>query len=179
LFSFHDEAISDMYHGGSSWSANKTWFHLFMPFFHEHRGVSLVVWKDSLPLPPPLPPPPSQWASSSTYAVPTTSLVAGGNVFLPISADIVGPALAVRQAPPMGMTCRTCSSALHSSWECPRRYAQALSQPCPGFDAMGNRVPTAWNNSNLTDASKQAWIAYITTHGLRRSRHASSDVRFQ
>jgi len=179
LFSFHDEAISDMYHGGSSWSANKTWFHLFMPFFHEHRGVSLVVWKDSLPLPPPPPPPSSQWASSPPYTVPTTSLVAGGNVFLPISADIVGPALALRQAPPMGMTCRTCSSALHSSWECPRRYAQALSQPCPGFDAMGNRVPTAWNNSNLTDASKQAWIAYITTHGLRRSRHASSDVRFQ
>jgi hypothetical protein len=100
-------------------------------------------------------------------------------VFLPISADIVGPALALRLNPPLGMTCRSCSSALHSSWECPRRYYQVLSQPCPGFDAMGNRVPTAWNNSNLTDASKQAWNAYINAHGLRRSRHATTDVRFQ
>ena len=172
LFILHDEAISHIYHRGSSWSANKTWFHLFMPFFHEHLGAPLVVWKDSLPPPPQ----PSQWP---LYALPSSALAAGGSVFLPISADIVGSALALRQSPPLGMTCRSCSSALHSSWECPRRYAQVLSQPCPGFDALGHRVLTAWNNSNLTDATKQAWIAYISAHGLRRSRHATTDVRFQ
>jgi hypothetical protein len=51
LFRFHDEAMSNLYIWGSLWSANKTWFHLFMPFFHEHLGASLVVWKDSLPPP--------------------------------------------------------------------------------------------------------------------------------
>ncbi len=67
-----------------------------------------------------------------------------------LSADIEG-----RQAPPVGMSCRSCISTVGSGWECPRRYAQVFT---PGFDAMGHRAPSAWIDSNFTDAAKQALV---------------------
>ena len=62
--------------------------------------------------------------------------------------------------------CARCPGAQHAKWECPKRYAQVLGEPCPGFDAAGARSPGAWLNGELVPAARDAWKAYIARHNL-------------
>lgn len=171
LFDLHESLMYNSNTTHTVWTANKTWFHLFMPFFHEHIGVPLSTWRDPLhsaPGPsfsygatPPLPPP-SQ----------------GSRVFVgrPASAAIVGALLAIRSPP--SLPCKFCSQPGHSSWECPRNYYLTLGEACPGFDATGRKIPNAWTHGELTDAAKANWITYIQNHSLTRSKQVSADVQF-
>lgn len=86
-------------------------------------------------------------------------------------------------SPPPGVRvppqCPTCPGArLHESYECPRRYARLCREPCPGFDADGKAIPGAWSGTTLTAATRTAWLDYIKDHGLKRSKHVTSDVSF-
>lgn len=101
-----------------------------------------------------------------------------GFVGRPTSASVVGSDLALPgvRVPPQ---CPTCPGArLHESYECPRRYARLCREPCPGFDADGKAIPGAWSGTTLTAATRTAWLDYIKDHGLKRSKHVTSDVSF-
>ena len=76
------------------------------------------------------------------------------------------------------MPCRECQSPLHSSWECPLRYARVLQEPCPGFDAQGRKVPSAWAGADIAPNTRQLWRTYIQRHQLPRARDAPGVVIF-
>lgn len=99
-----------------------------------------------------------------------------GFVGLPTSASVVGASLALPSQPPV---CPICSSrALHFSWECPIRYARILGESCPGFDTAGNKLPAAWNNSDITVQTRLDWRTYIIRHSLQPARAAPGVVNF-
>jgi hypothetical protein len=88
--------------------------------------------------------------------------------YIPSSAEIVGPRLAVQAIPPAKAICRTCTGCSHSHSECPLRYFAHFGVPCPGFDSTGARVPGDWAGGDLTPAACAAWRAYIANHSLQR-----------
>ena len=88
-------------------------------------------------------------------------------VFIPRSAEIIGPLLAAPARLPATIVCRSCAGCAHAHSECPVRYFNRLGAPCPGFDPAGKRVPGDWANCDLTPAARAAWKVYIATHGLR------------
>ena len=88
--------------------------------------------------------------------------------YIPSSAEIVGPRLAVQAIPPAKAICRTCPGCSHSHSECPLRYFAHFGVPCPGFDSTGARVPGDWAGGDLTPAACAAWRAYIANHSLQR-----------
>jgi hypothetical protein len=102
-----------------------------------------------------------------------------GFVGRPTSASVVGSDLALLtgvRPPPL---CPACPGGRHhESYECPRRYARLLRDPCPGFDALGNHLPAAWSGSTLTATARASWQAYILRHDLLRSKHVTADVAF-
>lgn len=171
LFDLHESLLFNSTAMHSAWTANKTWFHLLMPFFHEHLGVPLSTWRE--------PPPSFLGYPASHYAAPPpppSSQGTRGFIGLPVSAAIVGALLAIRSSPTF--PCKFCSQSGHSSWECPRNYYQTLGEACPGFDALGRRLTNAWTHGELTDAAKAQWITYIQNHSLTRSKQVSADVKF-
>ncbi len=100
----------------------------------------------------------------------------GPPIHTPCSADIVGPRLAVVSAVVGRSACRACAGA-HYHFECPVRYAR-LGVPCPGFDAAGARVASAWANGDLKPATCAAWKAYIARFALRVHMVAGSVPSF-
>jgi len=88
-------------------------------------------------------------------------------IYIPQSAEIIGPLLAPPARLPAGIICRTCAGCSHAHTECPIRYFTRLGAPCPGFTATGQRVPGDWANGDLTPAARAAWKVYIATHNLR------------
>lgn len=76
------------------------------------------------------------------------------------------------------LTCRACNQAGHAACECPRKYYAVLGEACPGFDASGKTIPSAWQHGDLTDATKASWVRYIQQHNLLRSKHVFADVQF-
>jgi hypothetical protein len=131
------------------------------------------------PYQPPAPTPytPPGGAGASFGAAPAASGAAaapGGKprrpepTFIPASAEIVGPRLAVQAIPPSRAICRTCPGCSHAHSECPIRYFAHFGAPCPGFDPTGARVPGDWVNGDLTPAACAAWKVYIAVHGLRK-----------
>ena len=94
----------------------------------------------------------------------------------PGSADVIGSNLAVIQPGRYGIRgflCKRCAPASHFKFECPKRYAETLLEPCPGFDDQGTRVPGAWYGGQLTQQARDAWKDYIRRHNLVASREAS------
>ena len=174
LFALHEAQLYNAQYMPAAWSPNRTWFHLFMPFFNEHVGVPSSPWVEPAPSAGfgthvgPLGAPP---AYQLPPPAPTTSFLGR-----PASSAIVGTTIAIRQGPPV--PCRFCSQPGHSSWECPRHYYTALGECCPGFDAQGNRVVQDWHGGELVDAAKANWIRYIRDHNLTRSKQVQADVRF-
>jgi hypothetical protein len=133
------------------------------------------------PPPPPLGPPPPHPAagaltslSAAFGAVAAAAGQAGAArtanrhlpVHLPCSAEVIGPQLAVWPTLPPGLLCRTCPGCAHAHFECPARYAARLGFPCPGFDASGVRIPGDWSGPDLQRATRTAWTAYASRHGL-------------
>jgi hypothetical protein len=98
--------------------------------------------------------------------------------FLPCSAEIVGPRLAVWGGPPGATVCRTCAGCAHAHFECPSRYLARFGAPCPGFDAAGNRVAAAWVNGDLTQTTCAAWKAYAVRFGLRKTSAVAAAPAF-
>jgi hypothetical protein len=88
-------------------------------------------------------------------------------IYIPQSAEIIGPLLAPPARLPAGIICRTCAGCSHAHTECPIRYFTRLGAPCPGFTATGQRVPGDWANGDLTPSARTAWKVYIATHNLR------------
>ena len=68
---------------------------------------------------------------------------------------------------------------VHLAWECAIKLARRTNgEPCPGFDAEGNRVPSAWNlEGNLQPATVQSWVAYIERWGLEVAASAPGPPR--
>jgi hypothetical protein len=102
-------------------------------------------------------------------------------VGVPCSAEIVGPRLAVWPSCPPRDACRQCPAASHASWECPITYSGRFGAPCPGFDAVGQKVPGAWTaagGADLSTAACNAWKAYIALHRLKQSNHAPAAPAF-
>ena len=99
-----------------------------------------------------------------------------GFVGLPVSSSVVGTSLALTSQP---LACLSClSRALHFSWECPTRYARILGESCPGFDSLGNKLPAAWINSDITAQTRLDWQSYIMRHSLQPARAAPGVVNF-
>jgi hypothetical protein len=98
----------------------------------------------------------------------------------PLSASVVGPALAVSVPGLQAQTCLSCpGNPTHFSFECPSRYARLLGVPCPGFDRQGARIPSAWAGNDITAQTKADWISYIGQHGLLPANKArGSSVNF-
>lgn len=96
---------------------------------------------------------------------------------LPASASVVGPALAVFNSP-VTKQCWECNQFGHHVWECPRRYAALLGEPCPGFDTAGRLDPNAWSNGNLTPQARLAWKIYKARYNLVRAREAPGEPSF-
>ena len=82
----------------------------------------------------------------------------------PVSAEIVGPKLATFGPPAKG--CHRCQGG-HWSFECPQGYSSVLGVPCPGFDARGTKIPSAWQGNDITKRTKDAWRAFIQQHNLQ------------
>jgi hypothetical protein len=180
---------------------NRAWLSFLYPVFHQeifalgtlddqqHESLLKEILNrssssPSLPqLPPPPPPPYYPGALHPPYQPVGGGQGRGGGksapfVGLPISASIVGTdrALSGVRPPPSCLACP--GPRLHESFECPIRYARLLREPCPGFDAVGNPLPTAWAGTCLTATTRVAWHAYIARHRLQRSKHVSADVVF-
>jgi len=125
---------------------------------------------------PPAPPPPAGQGISLGAAFAAVGAAASSSlrpplpVFIPQSAEIIGPLLAPPAALPPKVVCRTCAGCSHAHSECPVRYFNRLGAPCPGFDPQGNRAPGDWANGDLTPAARAAWKVYIATHGLQLHR---------
>ena len=97
----------------------------------------------------------------------------------PASDDIIGSSLAVWGASRCKNPCRNCPpTGRHASWECPHRYLERLREPCPGFDASGQKLPSAWVGGQLTPKTKAQWKAYIATFGLERAGEAPRAPNF-
>ena len=100
-----------------------------------------------------------------------------GVVYQPGSADVIGSNLAVIQPGRQGFRgflCKRCAPASHCKFECPKRHAEILLEPCPGFDDQGARGEGSgglvWH---LTQLARDAWKDYISRHNLVASREAS------
>jgi hypothetical protein len=145
------------------------------------------------PLPPPHGPPPPRpaagvpaslsgafgaVAAAAGLAGPARSAPRAFPVHLPCSAEVIGPQLAVWPAPPQAKLCRACPGCAHAHFECPVRYAARLGLPCPGFDASGARVPGDWSGPDLQRATRSAWTAYASHHGLTVAFGAPGPPRF-
>ena len=79
------------------------------------------------------PPPPYAQALRAAQPAPMRPL-------RPVSAHLVGPALATSTEVGVGQ-CRTCGSfSTHRGFECPILYAQAYNEACPGLTTNGARV---------------------------------------
>jgi len=174
LFSLHESFLANTPSWNGSWPANKTWFHLLMPFFNEHIGVELSTWPSA---PASLPPPPLvQGSLMPGFPAGPPNIHMQRFLGRPASPQIVGSALAVR-TPPV-FPCRHCSNMGHSSWECPRNYYEVLGEACPGFDAFGVKIAQSWHNGELTAPTKLSWTRYIRDHNLLRSKQVNADVQF-
>ena len=66
----------------------------------------------------------------------------------------------------------------HAHFECPARLALKFGFPCPGFDAAGGRIPSAWTGGELTAATCTAWKAFIARTGLTKARLAPAAPAF-
>ena len=94
-----------------------------------------------------------------------------GFIGRPVSASVVGPALAI--SIPGVHPCPTCpGNPAHCSFECPIRYVKLLGVPCPGFDRQGVRIPSAWAGNDITAQTKADWMSYISHHGLLPANRA-------
>ena len=178
LFALHETYLSTTTTWNGTWPANKTWFHLLMPFFNEHIGAELSTWPSAPATPSP--PPVQSSLMSGLPAGPPNFPPLPPNlqrfVGRPASPQIVGSALAVRTPP--AFPCRHCNLMGHSSWECPRNYYEMLGEACPGFDAIGVKIAQAWHNGELTAPTKLSWTRYIRDHNLLRSKQVNADVQF-
>ena len=116
--------------------------------------------------PPPLPAPPA--------ARPAAKIKSDGWTGQPASTAMLGDRGVIEaEDAPAKNHCAMCLRAnpqprLHLAWECAIKLARrAGGEPCPGFDAQGNRVPSAWTlDGNLQLATVQAWGTYIDRWGL-------------
>jgi len=86
-----------------------------------------------------------------------------GFVGKPVSAGIVGPALATCDPPYAG--CNICGGS-HWRFECPLAYYARYNEPCPGFDAHGAQVPGAWAHGEIKQHVKGEWRNYIARHNV-------------
>ena len=143
--------------------ANRLIFTLLQPVFEEHLGAHRLTWHDAYS------------TSPNTTAPSIGGSRQGPFIGLPASGSIVGKSLGVRpQAYP---PCKQCGSN-HSSWECPIRYFKNLGEPCPGFDAQGNKDPSAWAGDDITPDTRKAWKLYINKHDLTKANNAPGVVNF-
>ena len=104
-----------------------------------------------------------------------------GSIFVgqPASADIIGSALAVWGSGKCKNACRTCfPMGRHASWECPLRYCAKLGEPCPGFDAQGQKLATAWSGEQLSARTKAQWKVFIAAHSLEKAGEAPRAPHF-
>ena len=88
---------------------------------------------------------------------------------IPASSDIIGQCR-VRESRNLRPPCHRCKKHGHASWECPIRHFEVRREPCPGFDAGGNRVASAWVGDKITADTMGAWRSYILRHKLPPSR---------
>jgi hypothetical protein len=143
------------------------------------------------PPPPPGPPPPRPAAGAPVSLSAAFGAVAAAGqagsargaarplpVHLPCSAEIIGRQLAVWPTLPRHLLCRSCPGCAHAHFECQARYAARLGQPCPGFDASGSRIPGDWNGHDLQRATRSAWTAYASRHGLALASAAPGAPQF-
>ena len=86
-----------------------------------------------------------------------------GFVGKPVSASIVGPALATCDPPSSG--CVGCGGP-HWRFECPLAYYARYAEPCPGFDAHGAQVPGAWAHGEIKQSVKGEWRSYLARHNV-------------
>jgi len=66
----------------------------------------------------------------------------------------------------------------HASWECPLRYCAKLGEPCPGFDAQGQKLATAWSGEQLSARTKAQWKVFIAAHSLEKAGEAPRAPHF-
>lgn len=161
-----------------------THFFLLQPFCRAflHASQSDQVAASSqlmhsmlgLPATPQVSPSPTMSSSSTSRSSKPYRIAFLG---LPASASVVGPALAVFNSP-VTKQCWECNQSGHHVWECPRRYAALLGEPCPGFDTSGNPDPNAWSNGNLTPQARLAWKIYKARYHLAKAREAPGEPSF-
>ena len=118
-------------------------------------------------------PPPSS-APPPMAAPPSSRAKSDGWTGQPSSTAMLGDrGVVVAEQAAAKNHCVMCSKAhpgarVHMAWECAIKLARrAGGEPCPGFDVLGNRVPSAWTvDGNLQPAAVQAWVSYIDRWGL-------------
>jgi hypothetical protein len=135
-------------------------------------------------LPPPSSAPPPLQAQA-VVVKPGARVKADGWTGQPASTAMLGDrgVMAAEDAPSKHH-CVMCARAnpagrVHLAWECAIKLARrAGGEPCPGFDALGNRVPSAWTaEGNLQPATVQAWAPYIERWGLEVAVSAPGPAR--
>ena len=138
-----------------------------------------------VPPPPPLPLPPPPPLPPPGLAVVKPGAKKDGWLGQPTTTAIVGNrGAAEAESMPSKNHCVMCLKAfplprLHLAWECPIKLARrAGGEPCPGFDAQGNRVTAAWTaDGNLQPATVLAWVSYIDRWGLEVAASAPGPPR--
>ena len=175
---------------------NTVWGNVLRPYFADGSTPTprsngpapsiLPAWSDNSAMgaaygaPPPYaasartvldPPPPYEQAPRAAQSLPMRP-------FQPVSAHLLGSALAISHEVGMGQ-CRTCgTSATHRGFECPILYAQAYGEACPCFTTAWARVAAAWSaDGELTEATKRRWQTYIDAHHIMVSGFAQRTHR--
>ncbi len=79
---------------------------------------------------------------------------------MPQAQDILGTD--VPGTLPFSSACNECGGK-HRPFECPKLFAKEHpGKTMPGFDANGNRIPSAWSGDKITAATRQQWLRMQT-----------------
>ena len=108
-------------------------------------------------------------AGASGSGAPGGASVRSFRTYIPSSPSMIGSLSPYREDVTIGgVSCYSCNSMGHYSFECPRAMAIALGEPPPGWMADGSKDLAAWDPSGreLTPSSMEAYVRYIERHRL-------------